>query len=59
MNAVWLVILVILAGWGVVAGLVLVFDAYYRKQYREQLEVRDWKDKVQAMRRMHDREGDA
>ena len=59
MSAAWFVILLILAIWGIGAAAVLWVDAIYKRRYREMLEVRDWTEKVDAMRRMVDREGDA
>ena len=59
MSAAWFVVLLILAIWGIGAGILLALEAHYRRRYREQLEVRDWTEKVDAMRRIHDREGDA
>ena len=59
MSAAWFVVMLILIIWGAGAGILLGLEAHYRRRYREQLEVREWTEKVDAMRRMHDREGDA
>ena len=59
MNAVWLVILVIFALWGALTTIVLLADAMAKRRYDRMLEVRDWTEKVDAMRRLQDREGDA
>ena len=45
-----------LFGWGMVLGFA---DAMMRRRYQDLLEIRDWTEKVEAMRRMADREGDA
>ena len=58
MSAAWFVVMLILIIWGAGAGILLALEAHYRRRYREQLEVRDWTEKVDAMRRIHDREGD-
>ena len=34
-------------------------DAMLRARDRQQLELREWQEKVDAMRRLHDMEGDA
>ena len=48
------------AAYWVLRGLVmLAIDARLRSRHRELLEVRDWQEKVAAMRRMTDEEGDA
>jgi hypothetical protein len=38
---------------------VFTIDAVERRRHRLNLELRDWREKVEAMKRMHDREGDA
>jgi len=45
----WVGLFVIL-GWA---------DAMLRARDRQQLELREWQEKVDAMRRLHDMEGDA
>jgi hypothetical protein len=57
MNAVWIVLFAIFALWGVIAAVIVGVDQVARRRYREQLEVRDWTEKVEAMRRLTDEEG--
>jgi hypothetical protein len=45
--------------WGVLSLIVLVMDRRERQYYTEQLETRAWREKVDAMRRMHDEDGAA
>jgi hypothetical protein len=59
MNAVWIVVLGIFAVWGAAAMMLGVADWLVRRRYLEQLETRDWTEKVEAMRRIHDQEGNA
>jgi len=59
MNAVWLVIITMFVLWGIGALCVFTIDALERRRHRLNLELRDWREKVEAMKRMHDREGDA
>jgi hypothetical protein len=59
MNAVWLVIVAICLIWFVGMMAVLWVDSREKTRHRMNLELRDWQEKVDAMRRMVDREGDA
>ena len=59
MNAASLVIITIFVLWGIGALSVFTIDAVERRRHRLNLELRDWREKVEAMKRMHDREGDA
>jgi Flp pilus assembly protein TadB len=59
MNAVWLVIIAIFALWGVAAAAVGWIDAKKRRRHQHMLQTRDWQEKVEAMRRMHDQDGAA
>jgi purine-cytosine permease-like protein len=59
MSAAWFVVLLILAIWGVGVTALTVADWLVRRRYSEQLEVRDWREKVDAMRRLTDEEGNA
>jgi hypothetical protein len=56
MNAVWLVILTIFALWGFLSFLVILTDHLVKLRYDQGLEMRDWDEKVQAMRRLHEME---
>ena len=58
-SAAWFVVLLILALWGAGAMAVGFADAMYRRRQREMLDIRDWREKVDAMRRLQDAEGDA
>ena len=53
------VIVGLLAMWGVIAAVVLGLDAANRRRYYAKLELRDWSEKVEAMRRLQDKEGEA
>ena len=53
------IIIGLLAMWGVIAAVVLGLDAANRRRYYAKLELRDWSEKVEAMRRLQDKEGEA
>jgi hypothetical protein len=59
MNAVWIVLFAIFALWGFIAAVIVGVDQVARRRYREQLDVRDWTEKVEAMRRLVDEDGAA
>ena len=59
MTALALVIIPIVALWAALTLTMLVMDGQARRRDREQLEVRAWREKVDAMRRMHDEDGAA
>jgi hypothetical protein len=59
MNAVWLVVLGILAIWGAALIMLMLADWAVSRRYLEQLQAREWGEKVDAMRRIYDQEGDA
>ena len=59
MNAVWLVILFIFAVWGLAVLTLVIADALVKRRHQDNLETRDWTEKVDAMRRLHEMEGDA
>ena len=50
-----------IAGWGwlVWLGLIGWADERLRREHEHRLELRDWQEKVAAMRRLQDEEGDA
>jgi len=58
-TALALVIIPIVALWAALTLTMLVMDGQARRRDREQLEVRAWREKVDAMRRMHDEDGAA
>ena len=58
MNAAWTVVLLIFAMWGFGLMTVSIADWMVRRRYSEQLEVQDWQEKVQAMRRMAQKDSD-
>ena len=49
----------LLAGWTSLALIVAYGDWKLRLEDRHRLEMRDWQEKVDAMRRMHDEDGEA
>jgi hypothetical protein len=53
------VLFAILAAWSVVSGILLVIESHMAARQREHLETRAWKEKVDAMRRMIDEDGEA
>jgi hypothetical protein len=53
------VVFAILAAWSVLSGILLVIESHMAARQREHLETRAWKEKVDAMRRMTDQEGEA
>jgi purine-cytosine permease-like protein len=59
MSAAWFVIFAIFAVWGFGLTMVMIADWMVRRRFETSLETRDWEDKVDAMRRLQDREGDA
>ena len=59
MNAVWLVILFILALWGLGVLTFVIADELMKRRHQDKLETSDWTDKVDAMRRLQDTEDDA
>ena len=58
MNAAWTVVLLIFVIWGFGLMTVSIADWMVRRRYSEQLEVQDWQEKVQAMRRMAQKDSD-
>jgi hypothetical protein len=58
-NAVWLVIAAIFGLWAFGLTMVLIADWMVARRYETSLETRAWEEKVDAMRRLQDREGDA
>ncbi len=59
MNAIWFVIAAIFGLWGFGLTMVLMADWMVQRRYETSLETRAWEEKVDAMRRLKDREGDA
>jgi hypothetical protein len=59
MNAVWLVVLFIFAVWGLAVLTLVIADELVKCQHHDNLKTRDWTEKVDAMRRLQDQEGDA
>jgi hypothetical protein len=59
MNAAWLIVALIVTIWALAVLTLSIGDALLRHRERQQLQTRDWAEKVEAMRRMVDREGDA
>jgi hypothetical protein len=45
--------------WGFGLMTVSIADSMVRRRYSEQLEIRDWQEKVDAMKRLQDQEGNA
>jgi hypothetical protein len=59
MSAAWFVIAAILGLWGFGLTMVMIADWMVRCRYETSLKTRAWEEKVDAMRRLQDREGDA
>jgi hypothetical protein len=59
MSPAWLVVIAIGLIW--LTGVIIIYgiDSREERRYRYMLQTRDWDEKVQAMRRLQDREGDA
>jgi hypothetical protein len=53
------VLLLILGAWSLFLGAMTVIESHMAARQREHLETRAWKEKVDAMRRMTDEEGEA
>jgi hypothetical protein len=59
MTTLLLVLVPLATIWAVLTGIIMVIDGRERRRQRELLEVRAWREKVEAMRRLNDLEGDA
>jgi hypothetical protein len=59
MNAAAILILIIVAAWLILTAAVTFVDQKEKRQHAYMLEVRDWQEKVDAMRRLQDEEGEA
>jgi hypothetical protein len=59
MSPAWLVIGLIGVLWALGVAIIYIIDSREERRYRYMLQTRDWDEKVQAMRRLQDREGDA
>ena len=59
MNAALTVVLLIFVIWGFGLMTVRIADWMVRRQDSEQLQIRDWQEKVDAMKRLQDQEGNA
>jgi hypothetical protein len=59
MSPAWLVVIAIGLIW--LTGVIIIYgiDSREERRYRYMLQTRDWDEKVQAMRRLQDREGEA
>ena len=59
MNLVWWLFGLIVGAWAVTLMTLGFAEAMLRKRHAERLAIRDFHEKIDAMRRMADREGDA
>jgi hypothetical protein len=59
MTTLLLVLVPLAVIWVVLTGIIMFIDGRERRRQRELLEVRAWREKVEAMRRLNDLEGDA
>ena len=59
MNAAAILILIIVAAWLILTAAVTFVDQKEKRRHAYMLEVRDWQEKVDAMRRLQDEEGEA
>jgi hypothetical protein len=59
MTTLLLVLVPLATIWAVLTGIIMFIDGRERRRQRELLEVRAWREKVEAMRRLNDLEGDA
>ena len=59
MTTLLLVLVPLAVIWAVLTGIIMFIDGRERRRHRELLEVRAWREKVEAMRRLNDLEGDA
>jgi hypothetical protein len=59
MNAALLIPLFIIALWAILSLAVLAVDWREGRRHREHLQTRAWQEKVDAMRRLQDQEGEA
>lgn len=54
------IFVIVLAGlWSAYLLVITIVDNAWQRQHVLQLQTRDWQEKVAAMRRMHDQEGEA
>jgi hypothetical protein len=59
MSTLGWVLVWVAGGWALWALTLGFADAMLRREHRDALAMRDWKETVEAMRRMADREGNA
>jgi len=59
MTAIQYTAAIALGLWGLIALFFAVTDQVVRRQHETSLEIRAWQEKVDAMRRMYDEEGQA
>ena len=59
MSLGWFVVFIIVVLWGLMSLYILLADGRDRRRWQQQLELRDWAEKVEAMKRLQDQEGDA
>ena len=59
MSPAWLVVALILALWALSVLTMTIADELLKRRHQANLQTRDWQEKVDAMRRLQDREGEA
>lgn len=59
MTTLPIVVVVVAAVWAAYLLVITVIDNAWQRQHVLHLQTRDWEEKVAAMRRLHDEEGEA
>ena len=59
MSTAWFIVFMIVVLWGLMTGYILLADGLDRRRWQQHREMRDWSEKVEAMRRLQDKEGEA
>jgi hypothetical protein len=59
MNAALVLIGIMIGAWLILSAAVVFVDQKEKRRHAYMLEVRDWQEKVDAMRRLQDEEGQA
>ena len=54
----WTIVGIIVAGWVLITIVAGIADAMVRRRIRELDELHAWREKVEAMRRLNEQEGD-
>jgi len=59
MNAAWVLVGIMVWVWACWSAVILYLDYRARRRHRDMIDARAWREKVEAMRRIHDQDGAA